>query len=411
MTSTVPEFIAWPLLAFMLVVTVLRYVFFNHSQWERYLNHTLAFMLAVNLLREHAVQVPLSEAGVLSLTATQQLSLALMIFSAAEFMGFITVYTRISLQQARIRQRYHRCAAAVAAIGFFIAASPAREAGQTLEHQGGWRTVAAWSIYVAILVVLGVQLVRMSVKELRQPKARRHEKLLAVSGIAIGLSIGISSIESPVLAAIQEAGWLYSSDYRSTLHGFIFFVESVGANVLAFIPFLLSAAALVGLDATGRHWRHLQSLREDMITAVPGVAFDLTTINTHRRKTAMDLHQTTVQIRDAILQLRGYFRDITALRAARFMREHDVPPDERDSALTALQLSDAVRAKASGATPVPVDSGVVSKSRATTLDDEASELLRLARWWSRIPRNPESAPIGRNTLIDADPAPTETSDR
>ena len=51
MTATVPAILAWPLLAFMAAVVGLRYVFFNHSQWERYLNHTLAFMLASNLIR------------------------------------------------------------------------------------------------------------------------------------------------------------------------------------------------------------------------------------------------------------------------------------------------------------------------------------------------------------------------
>ena len=77
MTSSVPENFAWPLLAFMATVTLLRYLFFNHSQWERYLNHTLAFMLASNLLREHRVEIALSDAGVLSITAAQQVSLAL----------------------------------------------------------------------------------------------------------------------------------------------------------------------------------------------------------------------------------------------------------------------------------------------------------------------------------------------
>lgn len=410
MTSTVPAEFAWPLLLFMAAVLQLRYMFFNNSQWEKYLNHTLTYMLAANLLREHAVQLWLQDSGIAPVTVSQQISLALMIFCAAEFMGFITLYTGISSAQARKRQRYHRAAALVATFGFFIAATPARDASQTLEDHGGWWSVAAWSIYVAILVVLAVQLMWMCVKEIRQPRARRHEKMLAISGIAIGVSIGITSLEAPVLAAVEEIGWMYSRDYRSMLHGFIFFLESVGANVLAFLPFLVVAAGRIGLDATSRHWRRLQPLREDMIAAVPGVAFDLSTTNTARRKTAMDLHQTTVQIRDAILQLRNYFPDPTALRVGRFMREHHVPAEEHGVVLTALQLSDAVRAKASGAAPATVDSAVVSKSRSTTLEDETSELLRLAHWWSHIPRNAAPTPISGKALTVADHATTETSD-
>lgn len=387
MTSSVPEHIAWPLLAFMVLVTLLRYLFFNHSQWERYLNHTLAFMLASNLLREHIVQIQLSEAGVLSVTATQQVSLAMMIFCAAEFMGFITVYTRISPQQARQRQRYHRLAALVSAAGFFAAATPARYAGQTLEEHGGWWSVAAWSIYVAMLVTLGVQLIWMCVKELLKPRAKRHERMLAAGGISIGLSIGITSIEAPVLAALEELGLLYSRDYRIMLHGFIFFTESVGANVLAFSPFLVGLASLAGMDATSRHWRTLQPLRERMLDAVPAIAFDINAPRpSGRRKTPMDLHQTVVQIRDAILQLRGYFLDSGDVRCALFISEHRVPLAQREPALAALQLADAVRAKATGTAPVPVDSGAVLESRATTLEDETTELLRLARWWIHAER-------------------------
>ncbi len=136
MTATVPAILAWPLLAFMAAVVGLRYVFFNHSQWERYLNHTLAFMLASNLIREQAVQDALASAGIMTVTTAQQISLALMIFTAAEFMGFITMWTQLSDAEARRRQRYHRLAAVVLAAGFFVAATPARNAGQTLEVYG-----------------------------------------------------------------------------------------------------------------------------------------------------------------------------------------------------------------------------------------------------------------------------------
>lgn len=381
MTATVPGFLAWPLLAFMAAVVLLRYAFFNHSQWERYLNHTLAFMLASNLIREQAVQELLSTAGIMTITTAQQLSLVLMIFTAAEFMGFITLWDRLSPQAARRRQRYHRLAAILLTTAFLIAAAPARAAGETLEIYGGWSSVLAWSLYVLLLVILGIQLVLLCVKELRHPKAKRQEIFIAVSGIMIGLSIGVTSIEAPVLAALEELGWLYSRDYRITLHGFIFFTESVGGMFLAAMPFVLAAAARAGYDATTRRWRRLQPLRDSMITAVPETAFELRVPNTSRRKTALDLHQTTVQIRDAILQLRPYFRDVPASVTERFTTDHSVPPKRRQDATNALQLAYAVRAKAEGVPPAPIDSATVLRSRSTNLDEETEELLHLARWW------------------------------
>ncbi|KKF03803.1 MAB_1171c family putative transporter [Mycolicibacterium obuense] len=379
MTATVPAILAWPLLAFMAAVVGLRYVFFNHSQWERYLNHTLAFMLASNLIREQAVQDTLASAGIMTVTTAQQISLALMIFTAAEFMGFITMWAQLSAQEVRRRQRYHRLAAVVLAAGFFLAATPARNAGQTLEVYGGWSSVLAWAVYVLLLCVLAVQLMIMCLRELRRPTARRPERLVAASGLMIGLSIGITSIEAPILAALEELGWLYSRDYRITLHGFIFFSESVGANFLAAMPFVLAAFARSGYDVTSRHWRRLQPLRDTMITAVPEAAFELRAPNPSRRKTSLDLHQTTVQIRDAILQLRPYFRDVSPAEAEDFTTH--VPARHRQDAIDALQLARAVQAKAAGTPPALIDASVVLNSRSTNLDEETAELLRLARWW------------------------------
>lgn len=381
MTATIPGHIAWPLLAFMAVVVALRYLFFNNSLWERYLNHTLAGMLVVNLIRERAVQDPLAAAGILPVTATQQLSLVLMIFTAAEFMGFITMWTRLSPEAVRRRQRFHRLAATLLAAAFWLAATPARSAGETLEAYGGWSSVLAWSLYVLLLCILGVQLTMLSFRELRRPNARRQERLIAVGGLTIGLSIGVSSIEAPILAAFEELGWLYSQDYRLALHGFIFFSESVGANVLASIPFALAIFAKAGFDATSRRWRRLQPLRDAMLAAVPEAAFELRTPSTSRRRSPLELHQATVQIRDAILQLRPYFRDVPTTVAEPFLATQMVPVRLRQDAIDALQLALAVQAKYAGEEPTPIDVSTVLSTRSTNLDEETDELLRLARWW------------------------------
>lgn len=145
------------------------------------------------------------------------------------------------------------------------------------------------------------------------------------------------------------------------------------------MPFLLAAFARAGYDVTSRHWRRLQPLRDTMITAVPEAAFELRAPNPSRRKTSLDLHQTTVQIRDAILQLRPYFRDVPPAEAEDFTTH--VPARHRQGAIDALQLARAVQAKAAGATPAPIDASVVLSSRSTNLDEETAELLRLARWW------------------------------
>lgn len=381
MTSTVPATLAWPLLIFMAAVVVLRYLFFNHSQWERYLNHTLAFMFASNLIRERVIQDALASAGISSVTTTQQISLVLTIFAAAEFLGFLTLWGRLPPQAVSRRQRYHRLAAVLLTAATLLAATPARTAGQPLEVYGGWSSVAAWTLYVLLLCVLAVQLITMCIQELRRPHTLGQERLVAASGIVLGLCIGISSIEAPILAALDELGWVYSRDYRLSLHGFNFFAESVGTFALAALPFVFTAFARAGHDTTSRRWRQLQPLREAMLAAVPEADFELRTPSTSRRKTSLELHQSTVQIRDAILQLRPYFREVPRDTAARFLTKHSVPAKHHQDATDTLQLARAVHTKHAGGTASPVDASVVLNSRSTNLYEETAELLRLARWW------------------------------
>lgn len=381
MTTSVQAYLTWPLLVFMVIVVAIRYLFFNSSQYETYLNHTLALMVASNLLREHAIQTALADHHILSITAAQQLSLAVMIFAAAEFMGFVTLWSALSPELTRRRQRYHRAAAAALATGFLLAATPARRAGKTLEEFGGWYSVAAWALLTSIFIALAYRLLKMSTKELLRPDAKPRERLLAAGGFVIGIAVGSTSVDAVILAALEEFGWVHSVAFRLTLHGSNIFWETVGVSLIAAVPAAKALTARIGLDATSRHWRQLQPLRADMLQAVPAIAFELHTPSTRRQKSPLDLHQTTVQIRDAILQLRAYFHDIDPAQAASYIQRYTIALNQHTAALSALQLANAIQTKAAGAAPAPVDTTVILKSRSTNLEQETAELLKLARWW------------------------------
>ncbi|MGJ6127389.1 hypothetical protein QN239_32945 [Mycolicibacterium sp. Y3] len=381
MTTTVPAYLTWPLLVFMVSVVITRYAFFNSSQYETYFNNTLALMVGSNLLRERAIENLLANHGILSITAAQQLSLAVMIFAAAEFMGFISLWSRLSPDQTRRRHRHHRAVATLLAIGFVLAATPARRAGRTLEEFGGWYSVLAWALLTSIFIALAYKLLHMVINELLRPAAKPRERLIALGGIAVGVAVGSTSVDAVILAAFEQLGWFHTIDFRLNLHGSNIFWETTAVSALAAVPAARALAARVGLDATSRHWRRLQPLRTTMTQAVPASAFELRNPNPRRQKSSLDLHQTTIQIRDAILQLRAYFHDIPTADADHFMHHFSIPAARREPALAALQLATAVHAKSVGAQPVPVDSSVILKSRSTNLEDETAELLRLARWW------------------------------
>lgn len=392
MTSTVPGWIAWPVIAAMMLTLAARYTWFNRNLYDNYLSNTLTWMLVTQLLREHAVEQLLSKSALISVTLAQHLSMATMSFIAAEFMGFVALWSHLSpdateltseaTASTRRRQRYHRMAALFFAGAFLAVTTRARINGQILELAGGWDNVLAWAIFAAMPVTLSAQMTTMCIAEFRRHRATRREQLLSVGAALIAAIVGINCLVALFLAIFEELGWVHSIDYRLKTHPVYFFLVATGTMIAAATPCVLALMARFGSDRTSRNWRQLQRLRSDMNTAVPGTMFELRGQPTGRRKTVLQLHQTTVEIRDAILQLRPFFRTVDPDLREQFLQGHSVPKEQHEDAVFALQLAAAVRAKAAGETgSTEVDPVTTVRSRSTNLDEETSELLRISRWW------------------------------
>ncbi|SHR49239.1 DUF6545 domain-containing protein [Mycobacteroides abscessus] len=382
MTSSVPGWLAWPLVVAMAAVIAVRYRWFNTTLYDTYFNNTLLLMLIAQLLRERVAEDLLDRNRLLSITAAQHLSLLLVFFMAGEFMGFITRWSGLSPEQTRARHRYHRLAATVLAAAFFAVTTRARIHGQLLEVSGGWDNVIAWGLYAVLPVALAMQIISMCMREIRRPDAKQRERIVAGSAIPIAVAIGITTTVAMFLELFEELGWAHTLDYRLTTHAYIFFWEAIGTAAVAAIPIVLAVVAYLGWDSTSRMWCRLQRIRSDMLTAVSDAGFEIAFNSCGRRKTALELHQTTVQIRDAILRLRPYSPGLGGTESAAFLREYSVPPKQNAEAVAALQLAAAVRAKEGGVGPSTEATEIV-RSRSTTLDEETRELLALSRWWPR----------------------------
>lgn len=381
MTSAVPGVIAWPLLVFMMAVVAARYVWLNDTAYDRYLNNTLGFMLIVQLLREHRVQQLLEYSGLCSVTTTQQLSLGFMIPACTEFLGFTTLWSGRSEADTRAHYVRYRAAGVVTFVGFLAAGAPARRAHQTLETYPGWSGAWAWAIYLTMLVVLSVQLLRMCVAELRHSPTRR-ERLVATAGIALGLLIGFATGEALILPFTNRWGLTDATRFQLWFHGYNFFFEATGAAGIAAVPFVMKLLGYWGLEPVSRNWRKLQPLRESMRAAVPGTAFDVGGGGAPgRRHTLLELHQSSVEIRDAALQLRSFRGELVEAEIRRYLKGNRIPSRQYVPATRALQLACAVRNKEAGVAPKAVDASEVVASRSATLDEEIKDLLALARWW------------------------------
>jgi hypothetical protein len=293
----------------------------------------------------------------------------------------VSMWSSRSAEQTRRRQRHYRFAAAALSVAFLVFATRARIHAQLLEVSGGWDGVAALCAQSTMLVALGVRVILMAAAERRRPAAHPRERHLATVGVLLGCAIAGSTLQAAVLEFAQQMRWADTVQWRLFNHGFVFFWVTVVATCLAGVPVTLRVSSHFGWDRASRDCRKLATLRHDMVAAVPEVAFDLINPSTGRRRTRLELHQTTVQIRDALLQLRHYFRGRDPHEIDDFCRLWRVPAKRRSEAELALDLAYAVRAKSAGAQPVPIDVSAVFTSRPTTLEEEATDLVKLSAWW------------------------------
>lgn len=382
-SSAVPGVIAWPVIAFMTLVLLGRFRWCNTNLYEKYFNNTLVLLLLTQLLRERLVQNMLVSAAFLTRPGTWQLSTALMSYSYAEFMGFVLLWSGMSEAEARRKHRYYRLAGVLLASGVLIFGTPARIAEKPLEFTVGWESVTGLTCVSALLTVLATRMILLSVHEFRIA-SRRRERLIAISTLSMGL-VGLGNVvQEAALQMSDQLGWTHTADFRQQYHAFGLFFMIFGVFATAAVPLAAKLRRSLGLDPISHSWRTLQPLRRALRTVVPECVFALDHEEPRRQRSQLQLHHTVVEIRDAILGLRPYVREIPNHELMRFLtKPRPVPPRDRDAAVAALRLAYAARAKAAGVTPeLPdIDSALIGASGAATLQQEAAELAMLAKWW------------------------------
>lgn len=410
MTSTIPGIVAWPVIAIMAMLLAARFRWCRANLYQTFFNNVMAWLLLAQLLRERRVEAMLSSSALMNVTTAQQLSCVAMILACGEFIGFTMLWNRISPEATRRSHRYYRLAAVVLSAAFLVAGTRARVAGQPFEVSGGWDAVLALSLYLTIIVILVAWLLWMFGSELLRATDTR-ELLLAAAGVLAVVLTAAACLEALVLAVSDQLGWSNTVAFRMRVHGFEFLWMAVIVYLFGAVPLAVRLHSYLGLDRVSRTWRGLQPLRLSMTAVVPESSFNLEHGLEHdglehdglehadRRfqKTTLQLHQTVIEIRDAILQLRHYVRAAAPGELAQFFQAYSVPDDERDCATSAFELAHAAKAKAAGdklETPDPV---VAVNSRSTSLYEEAADLSALAKWWTAasaateqvIPEGPE----------------------
>lgn len=381
MTSIVPGIIAWPLITFMAILLAARFKWCRANLYQTYFNNALAWLLVAQLLRQREVEAVLSGSALMTVTTAQQLSCAAMDLACVELIGFTMVWKRISPAEALRHHHRYRLAAVVVCLAFLAAGTHARVAGQPLEVSGGWDTILGLSFYLAPIVVMLARLTWMFGSELRKVTDHR-ESLVAVAMLVTVVVTVASCLEAVVLAVTDRLGWTDTVEFRLWLHGSEFLWQALTVYLFGAVPLVVRLHSHLGLDRISRTWNSLQPLRLSMTALVPECSLNLEQDNRRLHKTILQLHQTVIEIRDAILQLRCYVRNSAPHELAQFLAAYSVPTDERDAATQAFELARAARAKSAGDKPGTPDRAWVVRSRPTSLDEEAADLLSLAKWWT-----------------------------
>lgn len=382
-SSTVPGIIAWPLIVFMTLVLVGRYRWFNTNLYARYFNNMLGFLLVAQVLREHLVQNMLVRTSFVSMAGTWQLSAAVLGYSYTELIGFSLLWSGMSEAETRRKHRYYRLAAVLLVAGLLICGTRARRAGEPLEFTTGWESLTTLTCLTTMEVVLATRVIWNSLRELRTVSNRR-ERWIALSLLAMALVAIVIVLQEAALQIFDQLGWTHTAKYRQQSHAGGLFFGLLAPFVIAVLPLATKLLGFFGLDPITRSWGKLQPLRQAMRTVVPEYVFDFDDDEPGRRKSQLQLHQTVIEIRDAIVRLRLYFREIPEQDRSRFLDEPNaVPARDRATAIAALRLAQAVRAKAACVMlqPPDVNSAPIVSSRAATLEEEAAELMKLAKWW------------------------------
>lgn len=376
-----PGIIAWPLIAFMLLVLAGRYRWCNNNLYEKYFNSTLVFLGLAQVLREQVVDNVLVRTHFMTMPGTWQLSTAVMSYSYTEFIGFTLLWSGLSEAETRRKHKYYRLAGILLVAGLLISGTRARIAGESLEFTRGWESVLTLTCVTTMLMVLAVRMIWLSLRELRIAR-RRRERLIAISTLAMGVAGVANVVQEAALQMSDQLGWTHTADFRQQYHASGLFFMIVGVFATAAVPLAIKLVRSLGLDPISRSWYTLQPLRQALRTVVPECVFDLDDDEPGRRKTELQLHHTVVEIRDAILRLRPYFREIPDQEVIGFLtKPHAVPARDHASAIAALRLAHAAATKAAGGAKQPFDSALAVTSQASTLREEAAELVALATWW------------------------------
>ncbi|PXX66648.1 hypothetical protein DFR70_103397 [Nocardia tenerifensis] len=350
MTTPAPMWLDLAATAVLCVVTLTRWVLVDSTPTSRLVNRAASWV-AAGAVAQHAVLAAGHEAlGV-------RLFLFCSVLSIADIYGLARLFAGADPAGTWDRQRRYDIAAAPAGLVAVLAGPPEGAGGA-----GFWvRAVISWSVFNGPLLVAGLHITRACLRDIRVETSLLKQVpylglLMLTTGWYLGAGLTVwQAFDGKPPGAISV---------RWSLVSCLFCV--LVACIIA-VPLVNVLMARAGLDRTGRQLRRLEPLWRDLTTAVPEVVLPAGV--GRGRDPESRLYRMTVEIRDALLQLRPHLSD-----------------DHRPGAsveLYATQIARAARARAAGVAPVGAPPPRFHQTSARDMTSELGHLLDLARHWPK----------------------------
>ncbi|WP_063022111.1 MAB_1171c family putative transporter [Nocardia niwae] len=371
MTSPIPAPIAIPLIGFVAVVVLGRWLVLHHATVDRLLNRAMLWGVATLILLERGIAP-----GIGSLL--HQLSMATLLMEVAGLYGAARLWSGADPMFAAARQRVYDVAGLMGGAIILAVGTEARQGGRLLGQAPDWPTAVVWAILWVPLIAAGRLAWRAAVRELRSDASTTAERVV-YGALLTTLVVGSGGL---VVSAVQFAGPGATADPAMVRWAAPTFAASaLGAALLA-VPLIAWLRARAGWDRAGLDCRRLRPLWRDLTAAVPEVVLapDHPVTESDAR-----LIRMTVEIRDALMHLRHYL------------------PGEARDADQVEQIRQAIAARSRGAAVRPRRSHDPAALPVGDIDSDLRLLLGLARRWpassvtTKISGHPADEPNARRS--------------
>ncbi|WP_280385884.1 MAB_1171c family putative transporter [Nocardia wallacei] len=380
MTSPIPGWFAWPALVAVIAITGGRWWLLNDKVVDRLINRAMLAGISGLLLREAWFEHLLtqivwfaSDTDVLQLC--RQLSFGSILLSVSYVYGIAKLWEGADPTGTWRRQRVYDLVAVAATVVILVAGTPARRDDLLIDQAMGWPAVIAWTAFYAPIGAMAWVIARVGIRELRSGDTTWLERALYVGVVIYALALGLDSVATPILTALEVIGDRPAQDPEMSRKGWIFFLSNVTAGAAVAVPLVSTILTRTGWDRTGRYCRRLQPVWRDLTASVPEIVLD--PLDDRREiAPATRLHRMIIEIRDSLLHLR------------RYSPEPDIDPVAPGGVLPyAVSIARAIDAKQAGRTPRPASTTPHTvRLAARDLTADLQQLLDLARVWPRARR-------------------------